>query len=107
LPFVTEEAWSWEPSWSQESSIHLAPWPSPGNGDPALLALASEAIGAVRRAKSAARVSMKAPVASLVMTGDDPSWQLLSRAAGDLRAAGVIDSLTHRPGSALAFEVTL
>ena len=103
LPFVTEEAWSW---W-QDGSIHLAPWPSPGNGDPALLALASEAIGAVRRAKSAAKVSMKAPVAHLEVTADADSWALLSLAAGDLRAAGVIDSLTHRTGDALAFDVTL
>ncbi|HZM78790.1 MAG TPA: valine--tRNA ligase [Candidatus Limnocylindrales bacterium] len=103
LPFVTEEAWSW---W-QDGSIHLAPWPSPGNGDPALLALASEAIGAVRRAKSAAKVSMKAPVARLEVTSDSHSWALLSLAAADLRAAGVIDSLTHRPGDALAFDVSM
>jgi valyl-tRNA synthetase len=103
LPFVTEEAWSW---W-QEGSIHLAPWPSPGNGDPALLALASEAIGAVRRAKSAAKVSMKAPVARLEVTCDAGSWALLSQACGDLRAAGSIDELAHRPGETLAFDVTL
>jgi valyl-tRNA synthetase len=103
LPFVTEEAWSW---W-QEGSIHLAPWPSPGNGDPALLALASEAIGAVRRAKSAAKVSMKTPVARLEVTSDPQSWALLSLAAGDLSAAGVIGSVTYRPGETLAFDVTL
>jgi valyl-tRNA synthetase len=103
LPFVAEEAWSW---W-QEGSIHLAPWPSPGNGDPALLSLASEAIGAVRRAKAAAKVSMKAPVARLEVTSDTGTWALLSLAAVDLRAAGGIDSLTHHTGETLSFHVTL
>jgi valyl-tRNA synthetase len=107
LPFVAEEAWSWGQSWWQEGSIHLAPWPSPGNGDPALLALAGEAIGAVRRAKSAAKVSMKAPVARLEVTCDTQTWALLSLAASDLRAAGAINSVTHAPGDALAFAVTL
>ncbi|HEX6683323.1 MAG TPA: valine--tRNA ligase [Candidatus Limnocylindrales bacterium] len=113
LPFVTEEAWSW---W-QEGSIHLAPWPAAGNGDPALLdpalldpallGLAGEAIGAVRRAKAAAKLSMKAPVARLAVTCDEPSWELLSLAANDLRAAGAIASLEHVPGDTLTFDVTL
>ncbi|MBO0776867.1 MAG: class I tRNA ligase family protein, partial [Actinobacteria bacterium] len=91
LPFVTDEAWSW---W-QEGSVHRAAWPEPGDvragagaggtgagagsagadgpgaggGDAAMLAAASAAIAAIRGAKSAARVSMRAPVRALVVTG--------------------------------------
>src|ERR1035438_7852294 len=75
LPFATEEAWSW---W-QEGFIHRASWPDPGElsavadgADPRLLDAASAAIGAVRGAKSAARLSMRASVRKLVVSaGED------------------------------------
>ena len=70
LPFVTEEVWSW---WHDESgprgSIHRAPWPDPrplrisggGTSDAdGLLDAASAAIGSVHKAKSQARLPMRA-----------------------------------------------
>ena len=94
LPFVTEEAWSW---W-QSGSIHRAPWPSASAldghaGDPAVLTAAAEAIEAVRRAKSAAKVSMRTPV-PLLTAPDDAYFPLIER---DIRDAGVIESVTPPP----------
>ena len=75
LPFVTEEVWSW---W-QEGSIHRAPWPdaaevraAAGEGDPAVAEVTGEVLGAVRKAKSEAQRSMRAPVERVVVR-DTPS----------------------------------
>jgi valyl-tRNA synthetase len=98
LPFVTEEVWSW---W-REGSIHHAPWPALAyDGDAGLLDLASEAIAAVRRAKSEAKVSMRAPVARIAL-----DTRRLQPALDDLRNAGVIEEIVDMPG-ATGIEVTL
>ncbi len=96
LPFVTEEAWSW----FRDGSIHRAAWPKDlaWQGNPALLELATEAIGAVRRAKSAARTSMRTPMAQLTVHCDHPTWELLQQALPDLRNAGVIATVSHVAG---------
>ncbi|WP_117212928.1 valine--tRNA ligase [Allorhizocola rhizosphaerae] len=93
LPYCTEEAWSW---W-QEGSIHRSPWPSlPALGDPSLLDLAGEAIRAVRKAKSDAKLSMKAPVSRLIVHCEQSTWELLGPARDDVRAAGTIGEIEHR-----------
>jgi valyl-tRNA synthetase len=109
LPFVTEEAWSW---W-QDGSVHRARWPEPGEvgsgaaasrsdaaastgtaghgderADGAGLAAASAAIGAIRKAKSQARLAMRATVARLVVTGPADQLDALAAVLGDVRAAG-------------------
>ena len=62
LPFVTEEVWSW---W-RPGSVHTNPWPTASEltvtGDPAVLDAAAEALAGVRKAKSDAKVSMRADV---------------------------------------------
>jgi valyl-tRNA synthetase len=71
LPFVTEEVWRW---W-QEGSVHRSSWPTVeefgGNdrADPAVLRVAADVLGEVRRAKTTAKQSMRAKVASLVVSG--------------------------------------
>ena len=102
LPFVTEEVWSW---W-REGSIHRAAWPVAepivaAEDDPALLSLAAEAIGAVRKAKSEAKVSMRAPVARLALDAAS-----LEPVLDDIRKAGIIEEITHVPG-ARGIEVEL
>jgi valyl-tRNA synthetase len=107
LPFVTEEAWSW---W-QEGSVHRAAWPSavPGAdaGDPAVLATAAAVLGQVRKAKTAAKLSIRAEAARVVVRGPDEAAVRASES--DLRAAGNIAdfSFTRAPDGALATEVTL
>jgi len=108
LPFVTEEVWSW---W-QEGSIHRSAWPTgaalgAGAGDPAVLAVAGEVLGLVRKAKSEARRSMRAAVDSVVVTDTPERLAVLARAADDLCAAGAIAELTTVEGDTFAVDVTL
>jgi valyl-tRNA synthetase len=93
LPFVTEEVWSW---W-QPGSVHRARWPDPGEfpvlADDAggrMLAAASGSIAAIRAAKSAARLSMRAPVGDLVVTAADADLAALSAVLPDVQAAGQV-----------------
>jgi valyl-tRNA synthetase len=103
LPFVTEEVWSW---W-QEGSVHAAQWPSAselrlvgGDGDPAVLAAASSVIGAIRKAKSDAKVSMRTEVASVIVRGSEEALEPLHQVAADVAAAGRVDQLDLVPAGA-------
>jgi valyl-tRNA synthetase len=111
LPFVTEEVWSW---W-QDGSVHQARWPEAADvrkladdGDPRLVEAVGVALSAVRRAKSEAKLSMKAEVATVTVTGAPDVVALVGRAGPDLRAAGGIQALTFAPSSGdLAVAVTI
>jgi len=112
LPFVTEEAWSW---W-QDGSIHRAAWPDASElsqtfadsatfadaapssasaialaaqrADGAGLDAAAAAIGAIRKAKSQARLPQKAGVARLIATGPQADVDVLASVLADVVAAG-------------------
>ncbi|WP_412539503.1 valine--tRNA ligase [Longispora sp. K20-0274] len=124
LPFATEEVWSW----THEGSVHRAAWPTADGfrapeagfgaagapeaggaagggpvGDDSALVLAAEVIAAVRKAKSTARVSMRTPVAELVVSGAELAADLLA----DVVAAGRVESVVLVPGDAVAVEVRL
>ncbi|MEO3812153.1 valine--tRNA ligase [Sphaerisporangium sp. B11E5] len=106
LPFVTEEVWSW---W-RPGTVHRAPWPVPSEagagGDPGLLPAVSEVLREIRRAKSTARVSMRAGVALLNVAGPDAG--LIGSARDDLCAAGVVEEFLLDPeGAEPRIEVTL
>ncbi|MFC4586916.1 valine--tRNA ligase [Sphaerisporangium corydalis] len=109
LPFVTEEVWSW---W-REGSVHRAAWPvaaefggPASTGDPAVLAAVSGVLREVRRAKSTARLSMRAEVALLSVAG--ASVDLVRHGQDDLRAAGTVGELVLSAGGGeLQVEVTL
>jgi valyl-tRNA synthetase len=97
LPFVTAEIWSW---W-RDGSVHLARWPEPAplreiarRPDPALAELASWVLAAIRRAKSEARVSMRAPVESVLVRVDEGAAAALRPAATDLSLAAAATHLT-------------
>jgi valyl-tRNA synthetase len=99
LPYVTEEVWSW---W-QEGSVHRAAWPSaedvlpPVNGvHPEALAAASGAIAAIRGAKSGARVSMRATVASLVVAARRDHLDAMRAILPDVQAAGRVENTELR-----------
>jgi len=97
LPFVTEEVWSW---W-QPGSIHRAAWPtaaeiveSIGGSDARALAVrdaTAQALADVRRIKSILKKPTKAVISHAVLP---ESWEPLSPAARDFRAATHMRNLT-------------
>jgi valyl-tRNA synthetase len=107
MPFVTEEVWSW---W-QEGSVHGAAWPALGPaavaeaGDPAVLATAAEVLGQVRKAKTAAKLSIRAEAARVVVRGPDENAVRASEP--DLLAAGNIADFSFEHAPELATEVIL
>jgi len=109
LPFVTEEVWGW---W-REGSVHRAAWPSVDElsgviGEPALVSDVATVLSGIRKAKSDAKVSMRADVTAAVVSGDADALGRVEQAAGDLAAAGRLAHLTFLPeGGALRVEVTL
>ncbi|MFJ6198434.1 valine--tRNA ligase [Micromonospora sp. NPDC092111] len=101
LPYVTEEVWSW---W-RYGSVHRATWPTTyevdraitGTGDPALLRLAADALGQVRRAKSERKLSMRAEVPLAEALGPAALLDQLTLVADDVRAAGRVGKLDLLP----------
>jgi valyl-tRNA synthetase len=107
MPFVTEEVWSW---W-QEGSVHRAPWPDgawpaalPG---PAVYSSAVDLLASVRRAKSEAKVSPRAPVARVSFSGAGEAIAALTLVQDDLRAAQNISELVLTISDASSVEVEL
>ena len=92
LPYVTEEVWSW---W-HDGSVHRAAWPLAAEvattepGDPALLAAVGEALAGVRKAKSEAKVGMRAEVARIELAGPAAWAERVRAVEADLRATGRI-----------------
>ena len=88
ISFAAEESWSW----FNDDSVHTAAWPEPLDidGDPAVLAAASEALISIRRAKTEAKASQKTAVARVVIAAPQPTIAALRLAEGDLKAVGRI-----------------
>ncbi|MGH9189169.1 MAG: valine--tRNA ligase [Acidimicrobiales bacterium] len=113
LPFVTEEVWSW---W-QEGSVHRALWPTAdevqgvvggdGRGDAPILEVASAVLGEVRKAKTAAQVSMRAEVHRIVVRDTADRVAALAAAEADVREASRADHLTTEVGGEPAVDVEL
>jgi valyl-tRNA synthetase len=90
LPYATEEVWSW---W-RDGSVHAASWPeaeplraAASGADLRLPELASWVLTEVRRAKSEAKLSVRAPVRRLRVRVDEERAALLRHAAVDLALA--------------------
>ncbi|MCU1588156.1 MAG: valS, partial [Frankiales bacterium] len=98
LAFASEEVWSW----FGEGSVHRASWPTvdelPKGGDPAVLAVAGEVLGQVRKAKSSAQLSMKTAVSSLVIRDTPDRLDLARLAEADLGNAGVVSQIAYEQG---------
>jgi len=107
LPFVTEEVWSW---W-QDGSIHRSSWPSvdelSGTGDASVVDEVAAALSLVRRAKSESKVSMKAEVDLVVISGPDEMLARVRAAEADLKAAGRIERIDYTTADTLDVTVTL
>jgi valyl-tRNA synthetase len=99
LPFVTEEVWSW---W-KEGSVHRSTWPTIEEfdgltGDVAVLEAVGKILGEIRRAKSDARASMRAEVATVVVIADPDLIDSARAAETDLLAAGRVGEITYSEG---------
>jgi valyl-tRNA synthetase len=113
LPFVAEEVWSW---W-RPGSVHRAHWPTPADvGSPAaaddsqqFLDLVSAALQHVRKAKSEAKLSMRAEVSRLVVRGDPRVLARFQSAVSDIAAAGSVREVVEEEvtGAELTLEVML
>jgi valyl-tRNA synthetase len=107
LPFVTEEVWSW---W-QDGSIHRASWPDAAElrvlawpaGD-ATLDAASATITSIRKAKSQARLPMRAPVRKLVVSAPAAQLDALAPVLRDVMAAGRVVEVELRQADLAAAE---
>ncbi|HYG93020.1 MAG TPA: valine--tRNA ligase [Nocardioides sp.] len=92
LPYVTEEVWSW---W-RAGSVHRAAWPtaaelgSAAASDPKVVDAVAAALTGIRGAKSQAKVSMRAELSRVELTGPEKLVRDAELAARDLRAAGKI-----------------
>jgi valyl-tRNA synthetase len=106
LPFVTEEVWSW---W-QAGSVHRASWPAPDTeaaGDPAILDAVGQVLAAVRRAKTEAKLSPKAPVAAVRVRGPAAWIDAVRAGADDLQDAVNVTLLDLEVAGELTIEVEL
>jgi valyl-tRNA synthetase len=109
LPFVTEEVWHW---W-HDDSVHLAAWPTleelgtlavdPGS----VYQPVCDVLEAIRREKSTAKVSQRAGVARLVVSGPDEFASAIRASGADLVAAGNVHELVVVDANELLIEVAL
>ena len=107
LPFATDEVWSW---WQTDAgSIHRAAWPVSeelshdlDGANAPLLGLASTALFGVRKAKSDAKVSMKADVESAVLEAPAAVLTSLRLLESDLKSVGRIATLGYAEGDLVA-----
>jgi valyl-tRNA synthetase len=114
LPFVTEEVWSWGSGaqWP-EGSVHRAGWPDAGElaagagGDPLALEVASAVLAEVRKAKTAAKASMRADVARTVVRDSHDRLAALAQVEADVRDAGRIAELVAEEAGSFSVEVEL
>ncbi len=110
LPFVTEEVWSW---WN-DGSVHRAAWPDhqslralAGDADQAVIDVAAEVLSEVRRAKTEAKMSLRAEVDKVVVTAPETARAFVESVAADLCDAGRIADLELRGGDEIVVDVTL
>ena len=111
LPFVTEEVWGW---W-RDGSVHRATWPAAGDvtvaADPQeaemLLDTVCGVLALVRRAKTEAKASQRAPVDRLIVHAPAAVHTLLAAGTTDLREAGSIADVEVLDAPELAADIVM
>jgi valyl-tRNA synthetase len=107
VPIIAEEVWSW--TFAEETgqpSIHTASWPAVAELegvdvplDRKSFKVASDAIGAVRKAKSDAGVGMGRPIVSVQLNGSAQDLASLERVLPDVTNASNASSSSLRVAS--------
>jgi valyl-tRNA synthetase len=95
LPYVTEEAWSWDFAGEKKSSVHRSPWPATSElaslGTPRehaeVYTLAKGALGAINRAKTLAGGTVGRHVESLTIAAPQNVLDLFAKAEADILSA--------------------
>ena len=109
LPFCTDDVWSW---W-HEGSVHLAEWPSShefpayAEDHESLLTGVCEVLARIRRTKTEAKVSQRAAVASVSVTGSESLIAAVETCRDDLMKTGSVGELVASPGADLVVDVLL
>jgi valyl-tRNA synthetase len=111
LPFATAEVWSW---W-QDGSVHRAPWPTAAElrgaagptADTAVLDVAADVLGRIRKAKTEAKRSMKTAVESVVVRDTAERLEAFDRAKADIAEAGVVHDVATEVADAADVVVRL
>ena len=113
IPFATEEVWNW---WN-DSSVHLAPWPTDQDlmagitqaSDDAVLNAVCSTIAFVRRTKTEAKVSQRAEVEHLTISGDAGTLRAVKAGLSDIEDAGSVKSteFIEISGAELTIDVRL
>ncbi|MDH4364643.1 MAG: valine--tRNA ligase, partial [Acidimicrobiia bacterium] len=110
LPFVTEEIWSW---W-RAGSVHTSSWPdadalraAAGEGAAELLPLAGTVLTELRKTKTEAKLSLRAPITTATIVDTAERLALLGPALADLRDASVAAELLMAEGTELAVSAQL
>jgi len=109
LPFAAEEVWSW---W-RTGSVHTAQWPTSAplraagdGGDAELLRAAGDALAALRRVKSEAKVTQRTTYAHARLQLPSEDVERIGRVLGDLRAAAHVRGTMEIAGGATEASVT-
>ncbi len=110
LPYVTEEVWSW---W-QDGSVHTAAWPdasvlrdAAADGEPLAFVLGAEVLGAVRRAKTEAKRSLRWPVDLVGVHDSEPRLKALAGVVEDVREAANASEVVVDVAAEPSVEVNL
>jgi valyl-tRNA synthetase len=101
IPFAAEEVWSW---W-QQGSVHRSSWPHAEEfrqpAEAAVLPTAAAALMLIRKAKSDAKLSMKADINFAVIAAAAGDLDVLESCKQDLMAAGRVQRLDFIGGQEL------
>ena len=95
--------------------MHLAPWPDADDlraaattgSDPLVFEVAAAVLGEIRKAKTAAKASMRADVARVLVQDTSDRLTALAAAEGDVRDAGRVAELATREGHTFSVDVVL
>ena len=105
-PFITDEVWHWAYSADADmhDSVHRSPWPSleefasvPEPSDAGTWNAITEVVDGIRKEKSAAQVSVKAPVETVTVEHTENYLAALAPALGDLMLMLEIDNVDMVP----------
>jgi valyl-tRNA synthetase len=102
VPYVTEEAWSWDFAGDAKASVHLQAWPTPDElaahgATPAqseVYALAKSALTAINRAKTQAGGTVGRHVTSLTIAAPQKVLDVFAAAEADVLSATRVLALT-------------